>query len=146
MEHGLRLELPAVLEAFAVHLDDGRLVGAADRIRDELGLVAWPAQRAEVAHLRDDERALAEGAALEDPVAWLQRGRGPRNRPGRGWESLTPTEREVARQAAAGLTNPQIAERLFVSRATVKTHLSHVYAKLDLTNRAQLAGQYRPPG
>ena len=52
----------------------------------------------------------------------------------------------VARQAAAGLTNPEIAARLFVSRATVKTPLSHVYAKLDLTNRAQLAGQYRPPG
>ena len=96
-EHGLRLELPVVLEAFAVHLDDGRLVGAADRIRGELGLVAWPAQRAEVEHLRD-ERALAEGAALEDPVAWLRRGRGRRNRPERGWESLTPTELEVARR------------------------------------------------
>ena len=113
---------------------------------------SWPGRRsgrrsAAARALSGRRRAtLAEGAALEDPVAWLRRGRGPRDRPERGWESLTPTELEVARQAAAGLTNPQIAERLFVSRATVKTHLSHVYAKLDLANRAQLAGQYRPPG
>ena len=146
-EHGLRLELPAALEAFAVHTQDARLLGAADRIRGELGLVAWPAQRAELERLREGRASeLAEGAALDDPVAWLRRGRGPRARPERGWDSLTPTEVEVARQAAAGLTNPQIAERLFVSRATVKTHLSHVYAKLDLANRAQLASRYRPPG
>ena len=91
------------------------------------------------------ERALAEGAALErdDAVAWLRRARGARKRPGHGWESLTPTEVEVVRQAAAGLTNPQIAERLFVARATVKTHLSHVYAKLGVRNRSQLAAACR---
>ena len=112
------------------------MLGAADRARRELGFVAWPAQRAEVQRLRErlgDEPALDGGRRARRPVAWLRRGRGPRDRPERGWESLTPTELEVARQAAAGLTNPQIAERLFVSRATVKTHLSHVYAKLDLS-------------
>ena len=89
------------------------------------------------------EQALSEGAAVEldDAVAWLRRARGPRNRPERGWESLTPTEVEVVRQAAAGLTNPQIAERLFIARTTVKTHLSHIYAKLNVDNRAQLAVQ-----
>lgn len=40
---------------------------------------------------------------------------------------------------AEGLTNPEIASRLFVSRATVKTHLHHVYGKLGVTNRAELA-------
>jgi predicted ATPase len=43
--------------------------------------------------------------------------------------------------AAAGLTNPEIAQRLFIARATVKTHLSHVYAKLSVHNRSQLAVQ-----
>ena len=62
-----------------------------------------------------------------------------RKRPRHGWESLTPTELEVVRQASAGLTNPQIAERLFVARATVKVHLSHIYAKLGVRNRSQLA-------
>ena len=40
---------------------------------------------------------------------------------------------------AQGLTNPQIAERLFISRATVKTHLIHVYSKLGVSTRSQLA-------
>ena len=69
----------------------------------------------------------------------MRRARGERKRPRHGWESLTPTELEIVRQAAAGLTNPQIAEQLFVARATVKTHLSHIYAKLGVRNRSQLA-------
>jgi DNA-binding CsgD family transcriptional regulator len=38
------------------------------------------------------------------------------------------------------MTNPQIAEKLFVSRSTVKTHLSHVFAKLGVSTRSELAG------
>ena len=49
-----------------------------------------------------------------------------------------PAEREVAQLVAEGLSNPGIAGRLFISRATVKTHLTHVFTKLDITNRAQL--------
>jgi DNA-binding CsgD family transcriptional regulator len=37
------------------------------------------------------------------------------------------------------LSNPQIGDRLYISRRTVQTHLAHVFAKLDLTSRAQLA-------
>jgi len=154
-----RLELPAALEALADvaagrerHADAARTLAVAERARRELGFVAWPAQRAESAAVRarvEDvlgpaafERASSEGAALsrDDAVAWLRRARGTRNRPGHGWESLTPTEVEVVRHAAAGLTNPQIAEQLFIARATVKVHLSHVYAKLGVRNRSQLAG------
>jgi DNA-binding CsgD family transcriptional regulator/tetratricopeptide (TPR) repeat protein len=70
----------------------------------------------------------------------VRRGRrGARQRPQQGWESLTPTESTVAQLVAEGLSNPQIAERLFVSRRTVQTHVAHIFTKLDITARAQLA-------
>ena len=65
--------------------------------------------------------------------------RGRRGRPADGWASLTPTELQVVATVAEGLSNPQICARLFMSRGTVKTHLSHIYAKLGVANRAELA-------
>ena len=56
-----------------------------------------------------------------------------------GWASLTPTELEVVRLVVDGLNNPEIAAKLFMSRGTVKTHLSHVFTKLDVANRTELA-------
>ena len=44
----------------------------------------------------------------------------------------------MAQLVAEGLSNPCIADRLFISRATVKAHLTHVFTRLDITNRAQL--------
>jgi predicted ATPase/DNA-binding CsgD family transcriptional regulator len=87
------------------------------------------------------DRAAAEGArlTLDQAVEYARRARGRRGRPATGWSSLTPTELEVVRLVAEGLTNPQIGARLLMSRGTVKTHLSHIYTKLDTTNRAQLA-------
>ena len=40
---------------------------------------------------------------------------------------------------AEGLTNPQIGDRLFISRRTVQTHLAHVFQKLQMTSRSELA-------
>jgi DNA-binding CsgD family transcriptional regulator len=72
----------------------------------------------------------------------LRRGRrGPRRRPTSGWDSLTQTELKVARLVAEGLSNPEIAERLFISRGTVHTHMSHVLAKLGLGSRVGLAAE-----
>jgi pimeloyl-ACP methyl ester carboxylesterase/DNA-binding CsgD family transcriptional regulator len=60
-------------------------------------------------------------------------------RPALGWPSLTEAELTVVRLAAEGLTNAQIADRLFLSRYTVETHLKHVFAKLGVESRAELA-------
>jgi transcriptional regulator of acetoin/glycerol metabolism/DNA-binding CsgD family transcriptional regulator len=56
-----------------------------------------------------------------------------------GWESLTETERSVAGLVGAGLTNREAAAKLFLSWHTVDTHLRHIYAKLGITSRVQLA-------
>jgi DNA-binding CsgD family transcriptional regulator len=56
-----------------------------------------------------------------------------------GWASITPTELEVIRLVSEGMSNPEIGTRLFMSRGTVKTHLGHVFTKLDVSNRTELA-------
>jgi DNA-binding CsgD family transcriptional regulator/tetratricopeptide (TPR) repeat protein len=61
------------------------------------------------------------------------------DRPKSGWESLTDAELQVASLAAVGHTNRGIADRLFVSPHTVNTHLRHVFGKLDITSRVDLA-------
>lgn len=130
-----------------------RLFAAAAAIRNSIGLVRWPADQIaydqDLAMVRQhlDEAsfaaAWAEGAALSDSqaTAYATRTRGQRRRPASGWMSLTPTESEVVKLLARGLTNPEIAERLFISRATAKTHLIHIFSKLGVTNRAQLAAE-----
>jgi DNA-binding CsgD family transcriptional regulator len=58
---------------------------------------------------------------------------------------LTDREREVVELAARGLTNREIADRLFVSVRTVNTHLYRSYAKLGVNDRSQLAPLLFPP-
>jgi len=89
----------------------------------------------------DFNASWAEGAALstEEAIAYAQRGRGERKRPSSGWGSLTPTELDVVRLVGEGLPNKDIATRLFVSPRTVQSHLRHVYNKLGLASRVQLA-------
>jgi predicted ATPase/class 3 adenylate cyclase/DNA-binding CsgD family transcriptional regulator len=156
-EGGFLLERPAVLEALA-HVAAGlesleeaaRLLGAATRARADLGFVTWPGQREETEALTTSIReglgnarfdaAFAQGAQLapDEAVAWVRRTRGSRKRPSGGWESLTPTESDVVRHAAEGLTNAEIAARMFIAPGTVKAHLGHIYPKLGVRNRAEL--------
>jgi predicted ATPase/DNA-binding CsgD family transcriptional regulator len=132
-----------------------RLLGAAGTLRRTTGYQHFQLYQADyhaaVARLRDalgDEafsRAWDEGTtlSLDDAVRYAQRGsrRSGRGRPGAGWMSLTPTERDVARLVAEGLANKDIATRLYVSPRTVQTHLTHIYGKLGVSSRVQLAQQ-----
>jgi predicted ATPase/class 3 adenylate cyclase/DNA-binding CsgD family transcriptional regulator len=146
------LECLAVLaDGSGSHHEAARLFGAAHAIRQRMGAVRFKiydaGYDASVAALRDAlgegdfDSAWAEGAALstEESIAYAQRGRGERKRAISGWASLTPTERDVVRLVSEGLDNKDIAIRLFVSPRTVQTHLTHVYAKLGLSSRMQLA-------
>ncbi|MUL65395.1 hypothetical protein BOO86_13030 [Mycobacterium sp. CBMA 234] len=143
--------LAEVAAAADRHRDAARLLGAADAIRsrhsegrfriyqdghqmltsscqDALGSSAF-------------HEAWGEGAALStaETIAYVKRGRGERRRPSTGWGALTPMERNVIELASEGLSNRAIAERLFISPRTVQTHLAHVYAKLGIASRVQLA-------
>ena len=132
------------------HRKATRLFGATHSIRHHMGAVrfkVWEAgYDAAVSALReamdqkDFDAAWTEGSALstEEAIAYAQRGRGQRKRPTTGWGSLTPAERDVVHLVNDGLTNNDIATRLFVSPRTVQTHLTHVYTKLGITSRVQL--------
>jgi DNA-binding CsgD family transcriptional regulator len=150
----------AVLEALASlavagesDAEAARLFGAAQALREATGQRRWapdqPAYDADLDVMRQrlGPAALLEawesGAALslEEAAAYASRTRGERKRPSRGWDALTPTELDVVGLAAQGLTNAEIGKRLFIATGTAKIHLSHIYAKLGVANRAELAAQ-----
>ncbi|GHJ44612.1 LuxR family transcriptional regulator [Catellatospora sp. TT07R-123] len=81
----------------------------------------------------DRARARARQAGLRTGA------RGSRNRPKQGWAALTDTEQRVAEHVAAGLSNPEIAAQMFLSRRTVQSHVSSILAKVGLTSRVELA-------
>jgi DNA-binding CsgD family transcriptional regulator len=62
-----------------------------------------------------------------------------RQRPKTGWGALTQTERRVVALVVAGRSNPDIAAELYLSRRTVRNHVSHILAKLGLSSRVELA-------
>jgi DNA-binding CsgD family transcriptional regulator len=61
------------------------------------------------------------------------------DRPAFGWASLTDTEHRIADLVARGLSNREVAGQMFLSTHTVAFHLRHIYWKLDVTSRVQLA-------
>jgi DNA-binding CsgD family transcriptional regulator len=79
--------------------------------------------------------AVAEQALAE----LIATGARPRRASRTGPRSLTPAELRVASLAADGLSNRQIAQTLFLSTKTIEGQLSHAYAKLRISSRAELA-------
>jgi DNA-binding CsgD family transcriptional regulator len=144
------LECLASLAANSNPAHAARLFGAADSMRQRNGDARFKVFQAaydaalttarEAVEPKAFDAAWSEGNALStaEAISYAQRGRGARGRPDCGWESLTPTELDVVRLVSDGLSNKDIAARLFVSPRTVQTHLTHVYTKLALTSRVQL--------
>jgi predicted ATPase/DNA-binding CsgD family transcriptional regulator len=150
------IELLGVLAAARERLTDAaRLLAAADAARRPLQYITpgFAANRAAAARAASQARRVlgedlftqardeGQGLTLDDAVAYAARKGGGRKRPATGWASLTPAEREVVRLATEGLRNDAIARRLFIAPGTVKAHLTHVFAKLGITTRAELAAQ-----
>jgi DNA-binding CsgD family transcriptional regulator len=142
--------------------DAAGLLTAAERYRDAsrplLSAKALEAAAEEFVRLDDRDQARAAftragdtytslGAATD--AARLQarfRARGIRRGPHAkhrraqsGWDSLTPTETKIAALVQDGLSNPEIAAKLLLSRRTVATHVSHILRKLGVNSRTDIA-------
>ena len=117
----------------------------------ELGATLRRANRR--AEARPHLRAALEIATRCGAVPLADRARGelaatgarPRRVMLAGVEALTASERRVAELAAAGRSNTELAQQLFVTRKTVESHLGHVYQKLDINSRDQLREALRQP-
>lgn len=109
--------------------------GAALRRAKQRAAAREPLRRGLDLSQRCGARALADHAAQELRAS----GARPRRLVLTGIESLTPSELRVAQLVAQGRSNPEVAQSLFVTRATIETHLHAVYRKLDISRREQLA-------
>ena len=128
------------------------------RLEHARSLVELGAARRRAGHRADARRDLGTGMSLAHrcgAVRLAERAREelhaagarPRRFASAGPDALTASELRVARLAADGRTNPEIGQELYISRKTVETHLSHAYAKLELSGqgaRRGLAGALRP--
>jgi DNA-binding CsgD family transcriptional regulator len=127
---GWLVELAGAQESLAIaRVQEGNIAAARVAFEDALELYGDLDARRDVARVLGAMRA-----------AGLRRGsRVAHRRTLKGWDALTAMESDVVRLCVDGLTNRQIGERLFISRRTVQTHLSHAFAKLDVTSRVELA-------
>jgi DNA-binding CsgD family transcriptional regulator len=150
------LELLALLAADnGRYIQAARILGAVATERGRLGYARFAVDQLDVELTMGDIRsalgtsgfaaAWSDGTSLsiDEADGYARRRRGRRGRPSSGWASLTPAERKVAELVVEGLTNEEIGARMFVSTATVKSHLNHVFGKLGVANRRELASVAR---
>jgi len=132
--------------ALTTYADDASVLGAL-----RAGARGYLTKDAGAEEIRAAVEAVARGDAALDPavqhhvVAALSGGAGGpaagaapvEDGPGELPDGLTPREAEVLALIAEGLTNTEIADRLVVSAATVKSHVNHIFAKAGVRDRAQ---------
>jgi DNA-binding CsgD family transcriptional regulator len=128
--------------AVAQHEEVGDPFGTA-RAMLGLGIVRRRARKKRDA--REAIQAALDGFEHLGAANWAEKARSELGRIGgrRREEGLTPAERRVAVLVAEGRTNREVAAALFVTERTVASHLSHVYAKLGVRSRTELARQLR---
>ena len=104
-------------------------------------LVAEAGVNVDLIYLASGNRLVLGGDGLDEPtkVRLTELTRAAKGPTAEEWERLTPTETKVVRLVGRGLTNAQIAAELYVAPRTVKTHLEHVFKKLRVGSRVELA-------
>jgi DNA-binding NarL/FixJ family response regulator len=114
--------------ALTASTDEARMMGVL-----RAGAVGYVRKDADPEILLDAVRAVARGRTYIDPHLARQ----VLQAPAAAQDDLTARELEVLRQLALGRSNKEIAEALFISDETVKTHVGHMFGKLQVENRAQ---------
>jgi DNA-binding NarL/FixJ family response regulator len=133
---GAREDAPPVL--VLTTFDDDEVLSAALRA----GAAGFQLKDAPGEEIMRSTRVVAEGGAWLDPavtgrVLTTYRSTAPADEDAVARvEQLTPRELDVLRMMGRGASNTEIAEELFVSEATVKSHIGHIFTKLDLRDRA----------
>ena len=131
----VRTEHPGTaVVVLTTYVDDEAVVPAL-----RAGAAGWLSKDADAEAIGRALRSAADGQTTLDPVAAarLVGASEPAPAPATLPDGLTPREAEVLTLIAEGLSNQQIARRLVVGEATVKTHVNHLFAKAGLRDRAQ---------
>jgi DNA-binding CsgD family transcriptional regulator len=141
-------------EEFRAALDSGLSQWPFYRARLLLEYGSWLRRHRRAADARIPLRAARDDSDALGLLSWAQRarqelratGEGSHDRRASAWASLSPQELHIALLAADGLSNREIAERLYLSHRTVGSHLYRLFPKLGVASRGQLhAALEQPP-